>query len=226
MVGRPDCSTWSRAEARRRSPNGSPSARSRSARRWRRSRWMRSRATRRPPHVRCRMPWRSSTRSTSSSSPATRSRPCAAGSNARPPAGAAPGPIRSIGAGGSCSRPQSQDRQTEETRRRAAWRPVQQAARPRARRLPEDHRLLRAGGPWEGTGHDGRAHRIPRCQGIAPGCPGLVTLGRTLKRRMADILAFFDHPNGANRPTEAINGRLETLRGHSPRLPQPRQLHH
>ena len=105
MVGRPDCSTWSRAEARRRSPNGSPSARSRSARRWRRSRWMRSRATRRPPHVRCRMPWRSSTRSTSSSSPATRSRPCAAGSNARPPAGAAPGPIRSIGAGGSCSRP-------------------------------------------------------------------------------------------------------------------------
>ena len=26
MVGRPDCSTWSRAEARRRSPNGSPSA--------------------------------------------------------------------------------------------------------------------------------------------------------------------------------------------------------
>ena len=63
-------------------------------------------------------------------------------------------------------------------------------------------------------------------RGSAPGCPGLVTLGRTLKRRMADILAFFDHPNGANRPTEAINGRLETLRGHSPRLPQPRQLHH
>ena len=24
---------------------------------------------------------------------------------------------------------------------------------------------------------------------------------------------FFDHPNGANGPTEAINGRLETLRG-------------
>lgn len=63
-------------------------------------------------------------------------------------------------------------------------------------------------------------------RGSAPGCPGLVTLGRTLKRRMADVLAFFDHPNGANRPTEAINGRLETLRGHSPRLPQPRQLHH
>ena len=60
----------------------------------------------------------------------------------------------------------------------------------------------------------------------APGCPELATLGRTLKRRMGDVFAFFDHPNGANGPTEAINGRLETLRGHSPRLPQPRQLHH
>lgn len=63
-------------------------------------------------------------------------------------------------------------------------------------------------------------------KGGAPGCPELATLGRTLKRRMADILAFFDHPNGANGPTEAINGRLETLRGHRPRLPQPRQPHH
>lgn len=49
-------------------------------------------------------------------------------------------------------------------------------------------------------------------RGSAPGCPGLVTLGRTLKRRMGDVFAFFDHPNGANGPTEAINGRLETLR--------------
>ena len=46
----------------------------------------------------------------------------------------------------------------------------------------------------------------------APGCPELATLGRTLKRRMGDVFAFFDHPNGANGPTEAINGRLETLR--------------
>ena len=50
-------------------------------------------------------------------------------------------------------------------------------------------------------------------RGAAPGCPELATLGRTLKRRMGDVLAFFDHPNGANGPTEAINGRLETLRG-------------
>lgn len=50
-------------------------------------------------------------------------------------------------------------------------------------------------------------------KGSAPGCPELATLGRTLKKRMSDILAFFDHEHSANGPTEAINGRLETLRG-------------
>ena len=49
-------------------------------------------------------------------------------------------------------------------------------------------------------------------KGCAPGCPELATLGRTLKRRMNDILAFFDWEHSANGPTEAINGRLETLR--------------
>ena len=39
------------------------------------------------------------------------------------------------------------------------------------------------------------------------------TLGRTLKRRAKDILAYFDHPHTSNGPTEAINGRLEHLRG-------------
>ena len=38
------------------------------------------------------------------------------------------------------------------------------------------------------------------------------TLGRTLKRRMACVLAYFDRPGASNRPTEAINGRLEHLR--------------
>ncbi|MCK3771291.1 ISL3 family transposase [Microbacterium aerolatum] len=38
-------------------------------------------------------------------------------------------------------------------------------------------------------------------------------LGRTLKRRAADILAFFDRPGTSNGATEAINGRLEHLRG-------------
>ncbi len=41
----------------------------------------------------------------------------------------------------------------------------------------------------------------------------LVTLGRTLNRRAADVLAFFDLPGTSNGPTEAINGRLEHLRG-------------
>ena len=38
-------------------------------------------------------------------------------------------------------------------------------------------------------------------------------IGRTLKQRAADILAFFDRPGTSNGPTEAINGRLEHLRG-------------
>ena len=38
-------------------------------------------------------------------------------------------------------------------------------------------------------------------------------LGRTLKQRAVDVLAFFDRPGTSNGPTEAINGRLEHLRG-------------
>ena len=38
-------------------------------------------------------------------------------------------------------------------------------------------------------------------------------LGRTLNTRATDILAFFDRPGSSNGPTEAINGRLEHLRG-------------
>jgi len=41
----------------------------------------------------------------------------------------------------------------------------------------------------------------------------LVTLGRTLRRRAGDVLAYFDRPGSSNGPTEAINGRLEHLRG-------------
>ncbi len=41
----------------------------------------------------------------------------------------------------------------------------------------------------------------------------VITLGRTLKRRAADVLAYFDKPGTSNGPTEAINGRLEHLRG-------------
>jgi hypothetical protein len=38
-------------------------------------------------------------------------------------------------------------------------------------------------------------------------------LGRTLKQRALDVPAYFDRPGTSNGPTEAINGRLEHLRG-------------
>ena len=51
------------------------------------------------------------------------------------------------------------------------------------------------------------------CTRVPRGLSELMTLGRTLKRRAGDILAYFDHPHTSNGPTEAINGRLEHLRG-------------
>ena len=52
---------------------------------------------------------------------------------------------------------------------------------------------------------------------VSHGVPGtlkeVITLGRTLARRAADILAYFDRPHTSNGPTEAVNGRLEHLRG-------------
>ncbi|MFC8596816.1 ISL3 family transposase [Isoptericola sp. NPDC057191] len=50
-------------------------------------------------------------------------------------------------------------------------------------------------------------------RGVPAALTELVTLGRTLKKRTADVLAFFDLPGSSNGPTEAINGRLEHLRG-------------
>jgi transposase len=50
-------------------------------------------------------------------------------------------------------------------------------------------------------------------QGVPDTLTELATLGRTLKRRAGDILAYFDRPGTSNGPTEAINGRLEHLRG-------------
>ena len=46
----------------------------------------------------------------------------------------------------------------------------------------------------------------------------LITLGRTLKRRAGDILAYFDHPHTSNGPTEAINAPLEHQRSCAPGL--------
>lgn len=49
--------------------------------------------------------------------------------------------------------------------------------------------------------------------GVPAALTELKTLGRTLKRRAHDVLAYFDRPGTSNGPTEAINGRLEHLRG-------------
>ncbi len=48
---------------------------------------------------------------------------------------------------------------------------------------------------------------------VPAGLTELRKLGRTLNRRAEDVLAYFDRPHTSNGPTEAINGRLEHLRG-------------
>jgi transposase len=63
----------------------------------------------------------------------------------------------------------------------------------------------------------GRAHMARLIDLLSNGVPAalseIATLGRTLQRRAADVLAYFDRPGTSNGPTEAINGRLEHLRG-------------
>ena len=49
--------------------------------------------------------------------------------------------------------------------------------------------------------------------GVPAALAELRTLGRTLTQRATDVLAYFDRPGTSNGPTEAINGRLEHLRG-------------
>jgi len=49
--------------------------------------------------------------------------------------------------------------------------------------------------------------------GVPKALSEVITLGRTLNKRAADVLAYFDRPGTSNGPTEAINGRLEHLRG-------------
>ncbi len=63
----------------------------------------------------------------------------------------------------------------------------------------------------------GRELMVKLIESLSHGVPAalseLVTLGRTLKKRADDVLAYFDRPGTSNGPTEAINGRLEHLRG-------------
>ena len=50
-------------------------------------------------------------------------------------------------------------------------------------------------------------------QGVPKALSEIITLGRTMTKRAADVLAYFDRPGTSNGPTEAVNGRLELLRG-------------
>ncbi|GAA1698100.1 ISL3 family transposase [Microcella alkalica] len=63
----------------------------------------------------------------------------------------------------------------------------------------------------------GKQLMIELIETVSVGVPAalreVITLGRTLKQRAADVLAYFDRPGTSNGPTEAINGRLEHLRG-------------
>jgi len=63
----------------------------------------------------------------------------------------------------------------------------------------------------------GRELMVKLIDSLSHGVPAvlseLVTLGRTLQQRAEDVLAYFDRPGTSNGPTEAINGRLEHLRG-------------
>lgn len=65
--------------------------------------------------------------------------------------------------------------------------------------------------------HKGREQMSQLIEALSRGVPEalteVVTLGRTLQRRADDVLAYFDRPGTSNGPTEAINGRLEHLRG-------------
>lgn len=50
-------------------------------------------------------------------------------------------------------------------------------------------------------------HSVPAALSVA------TAHGRTPTNRVADVLAYFDRSGPSNDPTEAINGRLEHLRG-------------
>ena len=75
----------------------------------------------------------------------------------------------------------------------------------------------------------GRELMVKLIDSISHGVPKplteVITLGRTLKKRAADVLAYFDRPGTSNGPTEAINGRLEHLRGSALGFRNLHQLH-
>lgn len=67
--------------------------------------------------------------------------------------------------------------------------------------------------PPQGPRHDGQTDHPLSSGGVPEALRELNSLVRTLKRRSADVLAYFDRSGTSNGPTEAINGRFEHLCG-------------
>ena len=63
-------------------------------------------------------------------------------------------------------------------------------------------------------------------QATPEGLEEIQTLARTLISRSQNVLAYFAHPVPPTAPRQAINGRLEHLRGIALGFAQPGQLHH
>lgn len=103
---------------------------------------------------------------------------------------------------------------------RAPTRPPDGAVRDRRARAGRGDlgHLQRAVAAYREPDRDrGRESMSELIASISHGVPAalreVATLGRTLAKRSADVLAYFDRPGTSNGPTEAINGRLEHLRG-------------
>ena len=80
--------------------------------------------------------------------------------------------------------------------------------------------------PDRATGRELMAKLIDSLShGVPAALTELITLGRTLKKRAADVLAYFDRPGTSNGPTEAHQRTPRTPARLRPRLPQPDQLH-
>ena len=61
--------------------------------------------------------------------------------------------------------------------------------------------------------------------GVPAALTELVTLGRTLKKRAADVLAYFDRPGTSNSPDRGHQRPTRALTRLHSRVPQPHQLH-
>ena len=74
----------------------------------------------------------------------------------------------------------------------------------------------------------GRQLMVDLIASISTGVPRalteIITLGRTLKKRYDDVLAYFDRPGTSNGPTE-IQRQARAPTGLSPGVPQSGELH-